>query len=317
MDGSDRRAQGDVDTAAEDWLRGRLTAYGDDVRILPPDVARIDARRRGIRRRRAGFAVCALSAVTATAVVTAVAQAGGGEGARTALPPVTPTVSAAPPAETAQATAPQTAPPTGTTGSRPSSGPTGSGDATTAPAGIPGTSSGTGTAKPTGHPTNTPSTSGSSSTTGQGDTTGSRACTDADVSITATTEPHDSGRHLLLTATNTGSTTCTLYRYPNVVFGAGAHDVPPMESPAAVATIGPGKKAYAGLRLFEAGEQVDTVTSLAVTLEGRVANGSPTSNPIDIRIPAELGGALNIGPNPMTTFWNTDLSALNRYLYAR
>ncbi|MEH0417507.1 DUF4232 domain-containing protein [Streptomyces sp. B21-083] len=42
---------------------------------------------------------------------------------------------------------------------------------------------------------------------------------------------HDSARHLLLTATNTGNKKCALYRYPVVRFDEGGVDqVGPMES---------------------------------------------------------------------------------------
>ncbi|HSA53944.1 MAG TPA: DUF4232 domain-containing protein [Yinghuangia sp.] len=325
MDGPDHRTQGDAGTAAEHWLRARLTAHADQVAVPPPDIPRIDARLRGIRRRRAGWAACAASAVTAAAVVAAVALAGSGDAGDAAnplpAPPATtvPTETAptTPPAPTGTAIAPD---PTGTAVAPPPPGSplpeatntTGQAETTTAP----GTSATPGATKPGGAATkgNSPTTSGSS---GNGGSSAVSACTDRNVSIIASTEPHDSGRHILLTATNTGSTSCTLYFYPDVVFGDGSHDpVGPMESPAEVATIAPGKKAYSGLLLFKPGEQVDQVTSFAVNLRNSDNDGY-TGNPIDVAIPASLGGALDIGPYPGTFFWNTDLAELNRYLYAR
>lgn len=324
MDAPDRRTLGDADPAAEDWLRARLTAHAGEVPVPPPDIARIDARRRGIRRRRTGWAACAVSAVAAGVVVAAVAFAGGGDPDGSADPlPLAPPTTTVPPVEntavpvpgpTGTAIAPPppgTAEPTGPESGLPEGMSTaGPGETPTAPdtSVTPGTASpGTGSTK--GNP---PATNGSSTGTGNG----AAACTDKNVSVTASTESNDSGRHILLTATNTGSTSCTLYFYPDVVLGDGSHDVGPMESPAAVATIAPGKKAYSGVLLFQAGDQVDQVTSFAVNLRNRDNDGY-TGNPIDVAIPSTLGGALDIGPNPGTYMWNTDLAQLNRYLYAR
>ncbi|UGQ11863.1 DUF4232 domain-containing protein [Yinghuangia sp. ASG 101] len=326
MDGPDPRTHGDVGTEAEDWLRARLTAHAGEVPVAAPDIAGIDARRRGIRRRRTAWAVCAASAVTAGAVVTAVAFAGGGApgGSADPLPLAPPTTTAAPtenpatpaPAPPGTATAPpppgtEAAPGTGFPDGMSTAGP---GATTTAP-GTPTTSATTpqGTGGTRGNAPAPGASSGSSS----GDATnGATACTDKNIAISASTSPNDSGRHILLTATNTGSTTCTLYFSPDIVLGDGSRDVVPMESPAAVATIAPGKKAYSGLLLFKPGEQVDQVTSFAVNLRDR-GNQGHAGNPIDVAIPSGLGGALDVGPYPGTYFWNTDLAQLNTYLYAR
>lgn len=326
MDGPDPRTHGDAGTAAEDWLRARLTAQAGEVPVPAPDIARIDARLRGIRRRRTGWAVCAVSAVTAGAVVAAVAFAGGGDAGGTADPqPLVPPASTAPPTPSTAAPAPTgtapVAPPPGTpeapapaTGAPDSPDTPGPRATGTAPGTAPASADSTpGNGGATGNPR---ATGGSSGTSAGNGTNGATACTDKNISLTASTSPNDSGRHILLTATNTGSTTCTLYFYPYVVLGDGSHDVLPMESPAAVATIAPGRKAYSGLLLFKAGEQVDQVTSFAVNLRNQANDGS-AGNPIDTAIPAELGDALDIGPNPGTFYWNTNLTQLNKYLYAR
>lgn len=326
MDGPDRRTHGDAETAAEDWLRARLTAHVGDVPVPPPDLARIDARRRGIRRRRTGWTVCAVSAVAAGAVVAGVAFAGGGADDRSRQPlPLAPPTTVGSPTPGPTALPPS---PTGTEGAPPPPG-TPETPATGLPDGTDTTGQGATTAAATpvnpatattgssSGRTNSPSTAGSSGTVGANSGSGSRACTDKNVSITASVSSNDSGRHILLTATNTGSTTCTLYYYPDVVFGDGSHEpVLPMESPAQVATIAPGKKAYSGLLLYKPGEKVTRVTSFAVNLLN-ADNSDYAGYPIDMAIPSGLGGALDIGPYPGTYMWNTDLAQLNSYLYAR
>ncbi|WP_436772323.1 DUF4232 domain-containing protein [Yinghuangia sp. YIM S09857] len=314
MDGSEHRSGGGIGTAAEDWLHARLSAHADELVVRPPDFGRIDARRRGIRRRRTALVACAVSAVTVSAVAAALALTGGDGEAEVATPPTLfvstpsivgtpPTASASPPPSTAPAPpAPTDGGGTGTTAAPPSGTPHPGGG--TAPGGGPAT---------TGAPAPPGGASGSPGSTGTG---GTAACTDKNVRITMSTTP-DSSNHVLLTATNTGSTTCTLYHHPQVVLG-DRHPTPPMESPAeALATIAPGKKAYAGVRLWNDGDTPPEhpVKSFAVNLQGRVAN-TPAGNPVDVRVPPEII-ALDVGTNPLSTLWNTDLEAVNRYLYAR
>ncbi|WTW99143.1 DUF4232 domain-containing protein [Streptomycetaceae bacterium NBC_01309] len=312
MDGSEHRSGSGTGTAAEDWLHAQLSAHVDDLVVLPPDLARIDARRRGLRRRRAGLIACAAAAVTVSAVVAAAALTGGDGEAEVATPPTLLVTS--PPVETAPATpGPTTTAPT-TEAPRT----TATGNSSTPPPSS-GAPNPTGTAAPTGGPATTGAPAppgGSSGNPGTTGGSGTAACTDKDVRIVMSTTP-DSSNHVLLTATNTGSTPCTLYYYPQVVLG-DRDPTPPMESPAqALATITPGKKAYAGVRLWNDGDTPPEhpVKSFAVNLQGRVAN-TPAGNPIDVQVPREII-ALDVGTNPLSTFWNTDLDAVNRYLYAR
>ncbi|WTW99930.1 DUF4232 domain-containing protein [Streptomycetaceae bacterium NBC_01309] len=149
-------------------------------------------------------------------------------------------------------------------------------------------------------------------------TPGAAPCTPADLSVVATAEPRDGGRHIILTATNKSAKTCTLVHYPDVVFGDGSHEpVLPMESPAEeVATIAPGGKAYSGLLLSRVGEPVDAVTSMAVNLKNH-DNDEPVGNPVDVALPQDLGGFLNIGDGLSVTFWNKDRDAVYKYTFAR
>ncbi|WP_436771223.1 DUF4232 domain-containing protein [Yinghuangia sp. YIM S09857] len=161
-------------------------------------------------------------------------------------------------------------------------------------------------------------TAGSSSGQAGDNNADTAPCTPEELSVVATVEPRDGARHVVLTATNTGAATCTLFHYPDVVLGDGTHGpVQPMESPAKeVATIAPGGKAYAGLLLFRIGEPVDTVTSMAVNLRTGDNDGA-VGNPIDVPLPRDLGGFLNIGDGLSVTFWNKDRDAVYRYTFAR
>lgn len=80
--------------------------------------------------------------------------------------------------------------------------------------------------------------------------------------------------HLLLTVTNTGSSTCHLYGYPAVNFG-DAQSVPPVieeSQPQAVVTLAPGEAGYASVNLSStdgSGQGGRTAKSLAVFLQDR------------------------------------------------
>ncbi|MDG9727160.1 MULTISPECIES: DUF4232 domain-containing protein [unclassified Streptomyces] len=89
-----------------------------------------------------------------------------------------------------------------------------------------------------------------SSTGDQDDAEKPGNCSASDVKITATKVSRPIN-HLLLTATGTGSKTCMLPPYPVARFGE-AQSVPPVieeSQPHAVAGVGPGETAYAGVRL--------------------------------------------------------------------
>ncbi|MFE7511903.1 DUF4232 domain-containing protein [Streptomyces sp. NPDC057540] len=155
---------------------------------------------------------------------------------------------------------------------------------------------------------------------GQGSGSGgktTRACTDDNLAVTAKAEPHDSLRHLTLTATNIGDRTCTLYKYALIRFDEGSYDeVGPLESNwHAVATLAPGEKAYAGMRLFVAGEETRAVQTLTLGFQGR-DSADEIGSPIDVPLP-DGSPFLNIGPTPGVTFWDTDLKSVQKYTFAR
>ncbi|MFF7554863.1 DUF4232 domain-containing protein [Streptomyces olivaceus] len=160
--------------------------------------------------------------------------------------------------------------------------------------------------------------SGSGKNTGGGDKTsgsGSGAdsdsdlpgkCSASDVRITAKNAPRPIN-HLLLTATNTGSKTCTLPQYPAARFGE-AQSVPPVaesSKPQSLTTLASGESGYAGVRLSsgdgsaEGGHEVSTLT---VPFEdGSIAR-------------AELpSGGVHVDNDLTVTYWQT--SAANALEY--
>ncbi|WP_405823559.1 DUF4232 domain-containing protein [Streptomyces sp. NBC_01390] len=166
-----------------------------------------------------------------------------------------------------------------------------------------------------------PSTTGgdaatiSTSTTATAAVTATATCTEANISIATTLYAHDSARHLLLTATNTGGKKCALYRYPVVRFDEGGVDqVGPMESEMKTVMIGPGEKAYAGMLLFREGVPTEAVERVTVSLQGRVSNADPDSAPIKAPLPAEAT-FLNIDDNPLVTYWNASRQKAEKYMF--
>ncbi|WP_399139744.1 DUF4232 domain-containing protein [Streptomyces sp. NBUA17] len=131
-------------------------------------------------------------------------------------------------------------------------------------------------------------------------------CSASDIRITAKNAPRPIN-HLLLTATNTGSKTCTLPQYPAARFGE-AQSVPPVaesSKPQSLTTLAAGESGYAGVRLSsgdgsaEGGREVSTLT---VPFEdGSIAR-------------AELpSGGVHVDNDLTVTYWQT--SAANALEY--
>ncbi|MFI0928080.1 DUF4232 domain-containing protein [Streptomyces sp. NPDC021012] len=175
------------------------------------------------------------------------------------------------------------------------------------------------TRTPAGEPpaTSDGSGNGDSGNGGSGSKGRTTACTDEDIAVTSRAEPHDELRHLTLTATNIGDKTCTLYKYALIRFDEGSYDeVGPLESNSnAVATLAPGQKAYAGMRLFVAGEETRAVKTLTLGFQGR-DSADEIGSPIDVPLPDGMP-FVNIGPTPGVTFWDTDLKSVQRFTFAR
>ncbi|WP_405943090.1 DUF4232 domain-containing protein [Streptomyces sp. NBC_00207] len=181
-----------------------------------------------------------------------------------------------------------------------------------------GAASPSGTTRPGGGGSTAPSQSAGdgSAKPGSGGGSSTAACNDNDLSIDTSGWRQDSGQHLLITATNFTDKACTLYHYPYVRFGTGiGAPVGATESkPRAVATIGPKEKAYAGVFVFRAGQQTRTVTSFSLGYQDRALDSNRDVAPLDIRLSDEVG-SLTVGPDPRVTYWNTDLGAVEDFLF--
>ncbi|MFB6839080.1 DUF4232 domain-containing protein [Streptomyces sp. NPDC056361] len=120
-------------------------------------------------------------------------------------------------------------------------------------------------------------------------------CTDDTFTITASTSPHDSLQHVLLTATNTGDKACVLGGYPAVVFEDATHEATVMKSQLEEFLVQPGKKAYAGVRLFRVGAPTTAVKRMGVSL-------SPEGYEQNVPLPGGVG-FVNIDDDPEVTYW--------------
>lgn len=114
--------------------------------------------------------------------------------------------------------------------------------------------------------------------------------------------------HMLLTVTNTGSSTCYLYNYPALRF-TGAQAVPPViagSHPQAVVTLDPGESGYASVALSAAdgtGTSGYTAKALAVYFYGRSGSesvGAAAHPPL----PAK---GLYIDSSLKTTYWQQSM----------
>ncbi|MFB7851130.1 DUF4232 domain-containing protein [Streptomyces sp. NPDC056053] len=140
---------------------------------------------------------------------------------------------------------------------------------------------------------------GSGGKGGEGDVGGDGVpgplCTDDSFTITASTSPHDSLQHILLTATNTGDKACVLGGYPAVVFEDANHQASVMKSRLEEFLVQPGRKAYAGVRLFRTGVPTTAVKKMGVSL---------SSEGYEQSVPLPGGtGFVNIDDDPEVTYW--------------
>ncbi|WP_158820902.1 MULTISPECIES: DUF4232 domain-containing protein [unclassified Streptomyces] len=170
-------------------------------------------------------------------------------------------------------------------------------------------------------PSPSTSTSASATTTpsagaGTGAGAGTVACNDNDLSITTSVWRQDSGRHLLVTATNFTDKTCTLYHYPYIGFGAVIDGPlePTGSAPRAIATIGPKEKAYTGLFLYRGSEETVPVEAVSIGYQDRALGSNKESAMLDVALSKEIG-SLNVGSNARVTYWNRDLGAIEDLLF--
>ncbi|MFJ4917347.1 DUF4232 domain-containing protein [Streptomyces sp. NPDC088726] len=114
--------------------------------------------------------------------------------------------------------------------------------------------------------------------------------------------------HLLLTVTNTGSTSCNAYYAPKLRFDDAQAVFPILEDskPQAVVTLNPGESAYASIGLTGepgAGPAPREATHLQVNFAGRSPEGS-TGTPAELNLPADTVW----DDNGFVTYWQTEMS---------
>ncbi|WP_055599813.1 DUF4232 domain-containing protein [Streptomyces aureus] len=172
----------------------------------------------------------------------------------------------------------------------------------------------------TGGSTTTGGTSGGSGTKGSttgstaGSSTGGKAsakapaCAYGDIKITAAKADEVPTEHIVLTATNTSGSACTLLQYPLIAFGPiqTAKDVPAVakSKPAAPVVLKPGAPAYANVRVALGGahEDNEVVTSFNVNL---FAADGPAEGSIVVKAPA--GGLAVAEAAAKTGYWTEEL----------
>ncbi|MEV6472423.1 DUF4232 domain-containing protein [Streptomyces sp. NPDC051657] len=135
------------------------------------------------------------------------------------------------------------------------------------------------------------------------------ACTpkNSTVKVSSVSRPIN---HLLLTVTNTGSTTCHAYYAPFLRFD-GAQAVYPVyddSQPQAVVTLSPGKKAYAGVALLGEPGQNEPVKSANLGV-GMVDKNNQSKGESTVKLPAETYTD-GLG---FVTYWQSDVESALMY----
>ncbi|UNO41225.1 DUF4232 domain-containing protein [Streptomyces sp. MST-110588] len=128
-------------------------------------------------------------------------------------------------------------------------------------------------------------------------------CTAANAKLTVSrvTRPIN---HLLLTATNTGSTRCDLYAFPFLRFDDAQAPTPPVKdsTPQAVVSLEPGASGHAGIRLSSAageGGHGNKVRNLTVYFADR--SGGSTGAPARLALPKDT----HLDDSAEVTYWQT------------
>lgn len=126
--------------------------------------------------------------------------------------------------------------------------------------------------------------------------------------VTGLTRPIN---HVLLTVTNTGSTTCDLYYYPDLRLDADQQSVTQAledSKPQAVVTIAPGDSAYASIGTSAAdgsGGTPKLEKQVEVFLESRDQSGSL---PGSMTLPLPAGTYVDVD-KAFVTYWQSDLQS--------
>ncbi|MDX2559596.1 DUF4232 domain-containing protein [Streptomyces sp. TX20-6-3] len=172
----------------------------------------------------------------------------------------------------------------------------------------------------TGGSTATGGTSGGSGTKGTtaGSSTGGKssgkssaaapACAYGDIKVTAAKADEVPTEHIVLTATNTSGSACTLLEYPLIAFGPiqTAKDVPAVakSKPAAPVVLKPGAPAYANVRVALGGVHEDNKVVKSFNVNLFAADG-PAEGSIVVKAPA--GGIAVDEAAAKTGYWTEEL----------
>ncbi|WP_318209017.1 DUF4232 domain-containing protein [Streptomyces sp. SJL17-1] len=155
---------------------------------------------------------------------------------------------------------------------------------------------------------------GTKGSTATGSTSGGKtsakapACAYGDITVTAAKADEVPTEHIVLTATNTSGSACTLLEYPLIAFGPiqTAKDIPAVakSKPAAPVVLKPGAPAYANVRVSLGGvhENNKVVKSFNVNL---FAAGGPAEGSIVVKAPA--GGLAVDEAAAKTGYWTDQL----------
>ncbi|WP_395363167.1 DUF4232 domain-containing protein [Streptomyces sp. YH02] len=155
---------------------------------------------------------------------------------------------------------------------------------------------------------------GTKGSTAAGSTSGGKtsakapACAYGDIKVTAAKADEVPTEHIVLTATNTSGSACTLLEYPLIAFGPiqTAKDIPAVakSKPAAPVVLKPGAPAYANVRVSLGGvhENNKVVKSFNVNL---FAADGPAEGSIVVKAPA--GGLAVDEAAAKTGYWTGEL----------
>ncbi|KOG21574.1 MULTISPECIES: DUF4232 domain-containing protein [Streptomyces] len=151
--------------------------------------------------------------------------------------------------------------------------------------------------------------SGSTGSTGGSKTSGAApACAYGDVKITAKKADEVPTEHIVLTATNTSGSACTLLQYPLIAFGPiqTAKDVPAVakSKPAAPIVLKAGEPAYANVRVALGGAHEDNKVVGEFNVNLFSADG-PAEGSIVVKAPA--GGLAVDEAAAKTGYWTYEL----------
>ncbi|MDV9193288.1 DUF4232 domain-containing protein [Streptomyces sp. SR27] len=185
----------------------------------------------------------------------------------------------------------------------------GGADQTTAKNGSGSTGGSTAGSTTGGSGTKGPTTgSGTGSSGGGTGSTKARACASGDVKVTAAKADEVPTEHIVLTATNTSGSACTLLEYPLIAFGPiqTAKDIPAVakSKPAAPIVLKPGAPAYANVRVALGGAHEDNKVVKEFNVNLFAAEG-PAEGSVVVKAPA--GGLAVDEAAAKTGYWTYEL----------